>query len=185
MLFRSDRWNVDEFYDPNVDAPGKIVTRWGGFVENIDQFDPRAFGITPREAQRLDPQQRWFLEASWRALEDAGQADSTHPRDVGVFVGAAMNHYVTWNAVVHVDVTQPVGAYQVMVGNDKDYLATRVSYKLNLVGPGLTVQTACSTSLVAVHQACQSLRAGECELDRKSTRLNSSHIPLSRMPSSA
>ena len=84
----ADRWNVDEFYDPNVDALGKIVTRWGGFVDKIDEFDPRAFGITPREASRMDPQQRLLLECTWEAFEHAGLGqERTAGSRTGVFVG--------------------------------------------------------------------------------------------------
>lgn len=172
QLLAEGREGIRFFTPSELDAAEvpEALRRLPGFVpaaallEGADLFDAEFFGYSAREAAIADPQHRVMLECAWHALEDAGCADSAQARPVGVFVGAAMNHYVTWNVVAHVDVTQPVGAYQVMIGNDKDYLATRVSYKLNLVGPSMTVQTACSTSLVAVHQACNSLRQGECDL---------------------
>ncbi|WP_175426076.1 non-ribosomal peptide synthetase [Ralstonia pseudosolanacearum] len=172
QLLAEGREGIRFFSEAELDAAGVPASRRNqpGFVpaaallDGADRFDAEFFGYTAREAALTDPQHRVMLECAWHALENAGYADSARTRPAGVFVGSAMNHYVTHSVVPNIDVSQPVGAYQVMIGNDKDYLATRVSYKLNLAGPSLTVQTACSTSLVAVHQACQSLQLRECDL---------------------
>ncbi len=120
-----------------------------GVMAGADRFDAAFFDFAPREAEILDPQQRLFLECAWEALEDAGCDPRRFPGRIGVFAGVGMNHYVM-NLAAHPELVQAVGGFQVMLGNDKDYLATRVAYKLDLRGPALTVQTACSTSLVAV-----------------------------------
>jgi len=135
-----------------------------GVVEDAELFDASFFGIGAREAEILDPQQRIFLECAWEALEDAGCNSQTYQGAIGVFAGAGMNTYGTFNLISNPEVIGNVGAYQVMLGNDKDFLATRVAYKLNLKGPAISVQTACSTSLVAVQMAFESLRRGECDM---------------------
>ena len=135
----------------------------GRVMEGFDRFDAAFFGVSPREAELIDPQQRLFLECAWEALEDAGYDPERLPRRVGVFGGARMNGYLA-NVYSNPGLVATVGDLQVQVANDKDYLATRVSYKLNLGGPSVTVQTACSTALVAIHMACQALVAGECDL---------------------
>lgn len=134
-------------------------------LEDIDQFDATFFKIGKREAELMDPQQRILLEIAWEAMEEAGYAPDGQRGLVGVFTGGggAMSSYVYSPFHVNHRLIGPTGSIQA-VGNDKDYLSTRVSYKLNLRGPSLTVQTACSTSLVAVHLACQSLLAGECDM---------------------
>ncbi len=132
-------------------------------LAEIDRFDATLFGYSPREAELLDPQQRLFLEVAWEALERAGYAPLQAPGRVGVFGGASMSSYA-FNIFGHPEVVAAAGEMQVVIANDKDYLATRVSYKLRLSGPSITVQTACSTSLVAVHLACQSLRLGESDM---------------------
>lgn len=133
----------------------------GTVLEDIDLFDAKFFGMSPREATLTDPQQRLFLETSWAALEGAGYRADTYDGMVGVFAGAGINNYVQrfWDHQA-----DPVSAYRQMIGNNPDYLATRVSYLLNLTGPSMTVQTACSTSLVAIHQACQSLLTYQCDM---------------------
>lgn len=134
-------------------------------LQDIDQFDATFFKIGRREAELMDPQQRILLEIAWEAMEEAGYAPDGQRGLVGVFTGGggAMSSYVYSPFHVNRRLIGPTGSIQA-VGNDKDYLSTRVSYKLNLRGPSLTVQTACSTSLVAVHLACQSLLAGECDM---------------------
>jgi acyl transferase domain-containing protein/glutamate-1-semialdehyde aminotransferase len=135
-----------------------------GILDGIELFDAEFFGINPKEAQTLDPQQRLFLEAAWEALERAGYDPAATGGSVGVFAGMSNNSYFAANLKEHRDLIDLVGALQTMMGNEKDYLATRVSYKLDLKGPSVTVQTACSTSLVAVCQAVQSLLAYQCDM---------------------
>jgi natural product biosynthesis luciferase-like monooxygenase protein/amino acid adenylation domain-containing protein len=134
----------------------------GGALDGIDLFDAEFFAINPREAEVTGPQQRLFLECAWEALENAGYDAERYRGAIGVFAGAATSNY--WmNLASDQDLMSSV-AQQIIYGNDKDYLATLVSYKMNLRGPSVTVQTACSTSLVAVHLACQSLLNGECDM---------------------
>ncbi len=136
----------------------------GGVVADADLFDPYFFGFTPREAQLLDPQHRVFLECAWEALESACCDPQRFAGSIGVYAGCAMSSYFLNNLICNREVLQSSGVSQLTLLNDKDFLATQVSYKLNLQGPSLTIQTACSTSLVAVHMACQALLAGECDL---------------------
>ena len=112
----------------------------------------------------MDPQHRLFLECAWEALEDAGYAGKRDDRLIGVYAGMSMNTYLLANLYSRPDVLDLVGSYQIMLGNDKDYLPTRVSYKLNLRGPSVNVQTACSTSLVAVCVACEQLINYQCDM---------------------
>jgi len=156
----ASRFDVDAYFDPRPATPGKIMTRWGGFLDRIDQFDAAFFGISPREAERMDPQQRLLLEVAWEALEDAG-----HPLErlagspTGVFVGLWLNDYEArlFQDPRHVD-------FYMTTGSGRYSASGRLSYALGLQGPSMTVDTACSSSLVAVHLACQSLRSGESQL---------------------
>ena len=134
-------------------------------LDDFDQFDPKLFKISRREAEMMDPQQRILLELAWEAMERAGYVGDSYRGLIGVFAGAGglMSSYLLSPMHVHNRLIGPTGSMQ-CIGNDKDYLSTRISYKLNLRGPSLTVQTACSTSLVAVHLACQSLLFGECDM---------------------
>ncbi|HKY44287.1 MAG TPA: beta-ketoacyl synthase N-terminal-like domain-containing protein, partial [Pyrinomonadaceae bacterium] len=158
----SDRWDVDSYYDPAPGTPGKMNTRWGGFINDIDKFDAAFFGISPREANSLDPQQRVLLEVSWEALEDAGQAtDKLSGSQTGVFIGICRNDYGQLHGVT--EEPARIDAY-FGTGNASSFAAGRISYLLGLHGPSLVVDTACSSSLVAVHLACRSLRAGECRM---------------------
>jgi len=134
--------------------------RKGTVLEGADLFDAAFFGMSPREAQILDPQQRIFLECAWEAMEHAGYAGNTADQAVGVYAGVGMNTYFISQLLQNPAFLASAGGYQLMVGNDKDFLATRASYKLDLHGPSITVQTACSTSLVAVALACRALAAG-------------------------
>jgi len=157
----ADRWNVDEFYDPDPDAPGKSYTRRGGFLDRIDEFEPQFFGISPREALTLDPQQRLILEVSWEALEHAGVPPSSlRGTSTGVFVGIGSSDYG------QLQMGRGVAAIDAYTGSGGGvcFAAGRVSYCLGLQGPSFVVDTACSSSLVAVHLGCQSLRSGECNL---------------------
>jgi acyl transferase domain-containing protein len=156
----ADRWPVDTLYDPDPAAPGKMTTRWGGFLDSIDGFDPRFCGISPREAARMDPQQRLLLEVAWEALEDAGQTRAgLDGSPTGVFVASYHNDYAR---LLTAD-RREIDAWT-STGTAHSIVANRLSYLLNLRGPSLTVDTACSASLVAVHLACRSLRAEECSL---------------------
>ncbi|UXY30464.1 type I polyketide synthase [Streptomyces sp. HUAS TT20] len=142
--------------------PGYVRAK--GVLDGADTFDAGFFGLSPREAELMDPQHRVFLECTWEALESAGYDPQAFPGRIGVFAGASLNTYLLFNLLANRGVVETLGQYQTQLANDKDFLATRASYKLGLKGPGITVQTACSTSLVAVHLACQSLLSGECDI---------------------
>ena len=153
------RWNHSAFHHPDAAALGMSYSRWAGLVENPDQFDAAFFGITPREAQRLDPQQRWFLEATWRAMEDAGQrVEDLRGRSVGVYVGCSSSDYGEiqrrWH--YHADLHTNTGAAVSLIAN-------RVSYAFDWRGPSLVIDTACSSSLVALDIGARALRNGQCE----------------------
>lgn len=137
--------------------------RSGRTIGPVEQFDAQFFGISPREAEVIDPQQRIFLECCWEALEDAGCDPERYAGSIGVFAGVRMSTYLA-NLYSHADLVGSVGEITVQVSNDKDYVAPRISYKLNLGGPSVNVQSACSTALVAVHLAAQALQAGECDM---------------------
>ncbi len=153
-----DRWDVDAFYESEAGRPGTMTTRWGGFLDRIDEFDAAFFGISPSEAEAMDPNQRLVLEVAWEALEDAGQARLAGSR-TGVFVGVIGNDYAIRNFRRPDDVTP-----YVVTGNAHSIVSGRLAYVLDLRGPAVSVDTACSSSLVSVHLACQSLRSGECDL---------------------
>lgn len=158
----SERWDINAYYDPNPDAQGKIYTRSGGFLQQVDQFDPQFFGISPREAMSLDPQQRLLLEVSWEALENAGvELQQLIGSRTGVFLGIGQNDY----AQLQMRSSNPanIKTYD-GTGNGFCFAAGRLSFVLGLQGPSLAIDTACSSSLVSVHLACQSLRSGECQL---------------------
>jgi len=149
--------------DPALQRDPAFV-RVGGVLEGIDLFDAGFFGFNPREAEVLDPQHRLFLETAWEALENAGYGPGSVEVPVGVYAGSSASRYLTHHVLPHPGVVDAVGALQVEIGNGKDFLASRAAYKLNLRGPALNVQTACSTGLVAVHVAARALAAGECDL---------------------
>ena len=156
----ADRWDVDELYDPDPDAPGKMITRWGGFIDDVDKFDASFFGISPREATEMDPQQRLLLEVAWEALEAAGvNPEEVRGSRTGVFVGVSSNDY---SVIQHGDL-ENVSAYT-GTGNAFSIAANRLSYMLDLRGPSMAIDTACSSSLVTVHLATRSLRAHETDL---------------------
>ncbi len=135
-----------------------------GIIDGADRFDAAFFGVSPREAEITDPQQRVFLEIAWAALENAGCDPNTFNGSIGVYAGTGNNTYFPNNIAGRSDVISRAGEFQVMVGNEKDYIATRTSYKLNLKGPSVSVHTACSTSLVAVCQAFYALMSYQCDL---------------------
>jgi amino acid adenylation domain-containing protein len=134
-------------------------------LDDVPMFDASFFGLSPRDASIMDPQHRHFLECAWEALEDAGHPPQSFDGSIGVFAGSGMNTYLIYNLLANRRLLGSTGLFQLkQTGNDKDVLATRVSYQLDLRGPSINVQTACSTSLVAVHLACQSLLNCECDL---------------------
>jgi acyl transferase domain-containing protein len=147
----------------NLLADPNYVKR-GTVLQGADLFDASFFGFNPREAEVMDPQQRIFLECAWEALESAGYAGEYRPDSIGIYAGSSMNTYVFNNVIANPELMASLGSYQIMLASDKDFLATRASYKLNLRGPGMTVQTACSTALVAINLACQQLLQGQCEM---------------------
>ena len=148
--------------DADLSAPSYVKAR--AVLDGIELFDATYFGYTPKEAEMIDPQQRLFLEIAVHALEHAGCDPERVEGRVGVYAGAGMNTYLFNNLASRSEVLKASGGLSVVLGNDKDFLATRVAYKLDLRGPAVTVQTACSTSLVAVHTACQALLSGECDV---------------------
>src|SRR5439155_19927636 len=131
---------------------------------DADLFDAAFFGLNPQEVEIMDPQHRLFLECAWEALENAGYNPDTYDGLIGLFAGSSMNTYLLTNLLTNRELIERTGGFQTMLANDKDYLPTRVSYKLNLRGPSLNVQTACSTSLVAVCLACQNLLNYQCDM---------------------
>lgn len=157
-----ERWDINAYFDPDPEVPGKIYTRYGGFVPQIDQFEPQFFEISPREAINLDPQQRLLLEVSWEALENAGQAPNLLiGQSVGVFIGIAQIDY----GLLQLADGEPSSITPYTgTGNGLSFAAGRLSYVLGLQGPALAIDTACSSSLVALHYAYQSLRTQECKM---------------------
>jgi natural product biosynthesis luciferase-like monooxygenase protein len=152
-----DRWDVDQLFDPEPGKPGRMYTRWGGFIDDVDQFDPQSFGLSPREAESMDPQQRLVLEVASEAIQDAGLAPSKLKGSrTGVFIGVQSYDYFTLIASTGAELDAHTAT-----GNAHSIVANRLSYLLDLRGPSLAVDTACSSSLVALHLACQSLRLGE------------------------
>ena len=157
-----DRWNADEFFDPDPDAPGKIVTRRAGFVDDVTGFDAPFFGMSAREVRRMDPQHRLLLETAWRAVEHSGTAPTALANtNTGVFIGLSTHDYL---GMASDELTYAEIEAYTAIGTSSAAAAGRISYRLGLQGPAVAVDTACSSSLVAIHQACQALRLGECDL---------------------
>lgn len=158
----SDRWDIKEFYDPDIDAPGKICTPYGAFVDDVDKFDAAFFGISPLEASNMDPQQRLVLEVVWEALENSRIPPGTlFNSRTGVFLGIYSNDY--GGHLLFGQDSKNINAYS-GTGNSHNVASGRVSYCLGLKGPSISVDSACSSSLVTVHLACQSLRNKECNV---------------------
>ena len=158
----ADRWNVERFYDAEPGVAGKSIAKRGGFLESIDQFDPQFFGISPREAPYIDPQQRLLLETAWEALEDAGVVlDLENGTDIGVFMGVSHTDYqnIQGGAADRSGISS-----HSPTGNAHSIAANRISYCLNLKGPSLSLDTACSSALTAVHIACEEIRQGRCAM---------------------
>lgn len=158
----SDRWNIDDYYDPDKNAPGKMYTRYGGFIDHVDLFDPQFFRITPREAEEMDPQQRLGLEVAWEALENAAIPPSTlKGSKTGVFMGICSNDY--GQLIIKSGDPAAVDNYY-STGNQYSVLAGRIAYNLGLEGPAMALDTACSSSLVSIDLAVEHLQEGECDL---------------------
>ncbi|MCB0064447.1 MAG: acyltransferase domain-containing protein, partial [Caldilineaceae bacterium] len=156
------RWDVEAFFDAATDVPGKMVSRYGGFLDAVDQFEPAFFNIAPREAIGMDPQQRLLLEVSWEALEHAGvTTDQLRGSQTGIFVGMSSADYA--RIAMPTDDHTAIDAYNGL-GNANSIAAGRIAYALGLHGPAMQLDTACSSSLMAVHIAGQSLRSRECNL---------------------
>ncbi len=156
------RWDAEAFYNPDPGVPGKICTRYGGFIADHDRFDAQFFGISPREAELMDPQHRLLLTVSWEAIENAGQVrERLSGSQTGVFVGITANEYGHLQTVS--TGAAEVNAYYT-TGSSLNTAAGRLAFVFGFTGPCMAIDTACSSSLVAVHQACNSLRNGECEM---------------------
>jgi acyl transferase domain-containing protein len=152
-----DRWNIERYYDPQPGIAGKSIAKRGGFIDEIDQFDPQFFGISPREAPYVDPQHRLLLETAWEAIEDAGLVlDLEHGTDVGVFVGISHNDYqgIQSTPFDHFTISP-----HTPTGSAHSIAANRISYCLNLRGPSVAMDTACSSALTAIHAACEHIWA--------------------------
>ncbi|NET68996.1 MAG: SDR family NAD(P)-dependent oxidoreductase [Moorea sp. SIO1G6] len=174
ITFLSDAELLDSGIDPSLLSHPNYV-KANPILSEVEYFDANFFGYSGREAELMDPQQRLLMECAWESLEDAGYNPLTYAGSIGLYAGAMLNTYFVNNLLPNRDkldshddlrVITPdsMGGFQLMIANDKDYLTTRISYKLNLTGPSVNVQTACSTSLVTVHMAAQSLLNGECDL---------------------
>ncbi len=153
------RWDIERIYDPRPGQPDKSYARWGGFIDDLECFDPAPFALTPREAELMDPQQRWLLQVAWEALDDAGLSGvGSRGRRVGVFVGASYSDY--HRGLGSAALSDP----HANLGNHNAILANRVSYALDLRGPCQTIDTLCSSGLVAVHHARRAVLSGDAEL---------------------
>jgi acyl transferase domain-containing protein/tryptophanase/SAM-dependent methyltransferase len=159
-LIPPDRWSWEEYFGDPLKEPNKTYAKWGGFMREVDKFDPLFFGISPREAQMMDPQQRIFLEQVWKAIEDSGQkvSDLSGTR-TGLFVGAGTTDY----SLLVGEYGVPLDGYTAS-GNSHAVTANRVSFLLNLRGPSAPIDTACSSSLIALHRAVESIHAGSCDM---------------------
>ena len=154
-----ERWDNNLYFDPDKDKPGKTYSKWGGFIEDVDKFDPFFFNISPREAELMDPQERLFLEIAWSTIEDAGYTrESLANKKVGVFVGAMFDQYQLFGA------EESLKRNVLVTNSVSSYIANRVSYYLDFHGPSITLDTMCSSSLTSIHLACDNLRLGRCQV---------------------
>src|SRR5712692_3056502 len=155
-----ERWHLPAMYHPDPSKPGRMYSRWGGFLNHIDRFDAQFFGVIPREAAATDPQQRLLLEVAYETVEDAGMTlASLAGKRAGVYVGISTLDYSS----IQINERATIDAYT-SLGSMMCVAANRISYFFNLLGPSLAVDTACSSSLVAAHLGCQSIWNGESEL---------------------
>src|SRR5260370_20892554 len=156
----ADRWDVKKLYNPDSTVPGKMVSRWGGFLDQIDQFDWRAFRMLPREVTSVDPQHRLLLEVAWEALEDAGlPLQEIAGSQTSVSIGISWSDYIRLQTRNWSQLNE-----HTMMGSMNSSAANRISYMFDLKGPSICIDTACTSSLIAIHLACQSLWAGDASL---------------------
>lgn len=154
-----ERWDHSRYYDLDKDAQGKSYSKWGGFIDGFDQFDALFFNISPREAEMIDPQERLFLETVWHTIEDAGYTRKTlSGKNVGVYVGVMYGHYQLFG------LEEILKGNSVAPGSSYASIANRVSYYFNFTGPSIALDTMCSSSITAIHLACESIRRGEIEM---------------------
>ena len=161
-FFSSEELRSEGISADLISNPAYVKAR--GVVRDAEWFDASFFGFAPRQAELMDPQHRLFMESAWEVLESAGYDPQRYEGSIGVYAGTTMSSYLVENLASNRESAGSAGGFEVVIANDKDYLATGVSYRLNLKGPSVTVQTSCSTSLVAIHLACQSLLNGECDM---------------------
>ncbi|MEO7022216.1 MAG: polyketide synthase, partial [Ktedonobacteraceae bacterium] len=159
----ADRYDIDAIYDPRPATPGKVMSRYGGFLEQVDQFDAAFFGISPREAAKIDPQHRLLMEVAWEAMEDAGQVPRTMTEEdklnIGCFIGVITGDY--WDRQFrHATDLDVYGT----AGSARSGAAGRISFSQDFMGTSFAIDAACSSSLVAVDQAVQNLRSGACTM---------------------
>ena len=162
ISFFTDEELLASGIDPDVLSKPNYVKAYGA-LKDIEFFDAAFFDFDAKEAEITDPQHRLFLECAWEGLENAGYDSLSYKGSIGIYAGTGSNPYL-FNLYSNQNIVSSLSNLEIAVGNDRDFLTTRISYKLNLEGPSYTVQTACSTSLVAVHLACQSLLSGECDM---------------------
>ncbi|WP_281991704.1 beta-ketoacyl synthase N-terminal-like domain-containing protein, partial [Aquimarina aggregata] len=157
-----DRWNADAYFDPEKRKKGTSNSKWGGFIKDVDKFDHSLFNITPREAKSMDPQERIFLENIWETIEDAGYTKSSLRKgtdgNIGVYVGVMYEEYPLYSLE-----ERQKGNHTVLMGNPSS-IANRVSYYFDFNGPSMAIDTMCSSSLTAIHLACDSIKSGSCEM---------------------
>lgn len=156
-----DRWDFSKYYDSNLEKENETYSKWGGFIRNIDKFDPLFFNISPNEAAKMDPQEKLFLQVCWACMEDAGYGNQLHRAEnsVGVYAG------VTWNEFSLIAREEGLSENKFTGGGSLYWkIPNRVSYFMNFNGPSIAIDTACSSSLAAVHEACQGIASGDCEM---------------------
>lgn len=154
-----DRWDYDKFYSEDKDKNGICLSKWGGFINDFDKFDAIFFRISPKDAEIMDPQERLFLENSWKVIEDAGyRIDNLGTNQVGVFVGAMYGQYQMYGA------EETVKGTPIALNSSFSSIANRVSYTFDFHGPSICIDTMCSSSLTSIHLACESIKNGECDL---------------------
>ena len=161
-IIPKERWDWKKYKNRLSEATGKTISKWGGFIEGVDKFDSLFFTISPKEAEFMDPQERLFLQTAWTTMEDAGltteRLKQTYNNRLGVFVGVMWSEYQLYG------IQRSEKSPALSLGSSYASIANRVSYVFNARGPSMTVDTMCSSSLTAIHLACESIKRGECSL---------------------